>query len=118
TDLLEYPDIFAGSVVMDGLVEELSNGALAEMKVVEDQGGAVKAVPYMKARLVESHRERVGRIERGELKVIGQNSFTETEESPLTKGADGGIMTPDPEVERERIYALRAWKARREQGAG
>src|SRR5580693_5820614 len=46
TDLLEYPDIFAGSVVMDGLVEELSAGALEEMKVVEERGGAVKAVPY------------------------------------------------------------------------
>jgi ethylmalonyl-CoA mutase len=117
TDLLEYPDIFAGSVVMDGLVEELSAGAREEMEVVEKQGGAVKAVPYMKARLVESNRERVGRIERGEQKVVGQNSFTETEPSPLTAGADGGILTPDPEVERERIAALEQWKASRDQGA-
>ena len=63
TDLLEYPDIFEGSVVMDGLVEELTEGARAEMAVVEEHGGAVAAVPYMKARLVESHRERVARIE-------------------------------------------------------
>ncbi len=117
TDLLEYPDIFTGSVVMDGLVEELSAGAREEMEVVEKQGGAVKAVPYMKARLVESHRERVGRIERGEQKVIGQNSFTESEDSPLTAGADGGILTPDPEVERELVAALEAWKASRDQGA-
>src|SRR5882672_2311276 len=117
TDLLEYPDIFEGSVVMEGLVEELTAGARAEMAVVEEHGGAVKAVPYMKARLVESHRERVGRIERGELKVVGQNVFTEGEESPLTAGADGGIMTPDPEVERERIEALRTWKASRDQEA-
>jgi (2R)-ethylmalonyl-CoA mutase len=117
TDLLEYPDIFEGSVVMEGLVEELSAGALEEMKVVEDRGGAVKAVPYMKARLVESHRERVGRIERGEQKVIGQNSFKESAESPLTAGADGGIMTPDPEVERELVAALEAWRANRDQAA-
>src|SRR3984885_11369619 len=117
TDLLEYPDIFEGSVVMAGLVEELTAGARAEMAVVEEHGGAVQAVPYMKARLVESHRERVGRIERGEQKVIGQNSFTETEESPLTAGADGGILTPDPQVERERIEALEQWKARRDKAA-
>ena len=117
TDLLEYPDIFEGSVVMDGLVEELTEGARAEMAVVEEHGGAVKAVPYMKARLVESHRERVGRIERGEQKVIGQNSFTESEDSPLTAGADGGILTPDPEVERERIEALEEWKAERDEAA-
>ena len=85
------------------------------MAVVEEHGGAVEAVPYMKARLVESHRERVARIERGELKVVGQNGFTETEDSPLTAGADGGILTPDPEVERERVEALEqlAGRARR-----
>jgi (2R)-ethylmalonyl-CoA mutase len=117
TDLLEYPDVFEGSVVMDGLVEELTAGARAEMAVVEEHGGAVSAVPYMKARLVESHRERVARIESGEQKVVGQNSFTETEDSPLTAGADGGILTPDPEVERERIEALEKWKAERDEGA-
>jgi ethylmalonyl-CoA mutase len=117
TDLLEYPDIFAGSVVMDGLVAELTAGARAEMAVVEEHGGAVKAVPYMKARLVESHRERVARIEAGEQKVIGQNSFTETEDSPLTAGADGGILTPDPEVERERVEALEQWKSERDSDA-
>jgi ethylmalonyl-CoA mutase len=117
TDLLEYPDVFEGSVVMDGLVEELTAGARAEMAVVEEHGGAVKAVPYMKARLVESHRERVARIEAGEQKVIGQNSYTETEDSPLTAGADGGILTPDPEVERERVEALEQWKAERDEDA-
>ncbi|HEX6116692.1 MAG TPA: methylmalonyl-CoA mutase family protein, partial [Solirubrobacterales bacterium] len=116
TDLLEYPDIFEGSKVMDGLVAELEEGADAEMKVVEDHGGAVEAVPYMKGELVASHRERVRRIEAGELKVIGQNSYTETEDSPLTVGEDGGILTPDPEVERERVEALAEWKAERDEG--
>ena len=49
--------------------------------------------------------------------MIGQNSFTETEDSPLTAGADGGILTPDPEVERERIEALEQWKAERDEDA-
>ena len=117
TDLLEYPDIFEGSKVMDGLVDELVEGAEEEMTVVEEQGGAVEAVAYMKARLVESHRERIAKIERGEIKVVGQNCFTETEDSPLTAGADGGILTPDPEVERERREALERWKAERDQAA-
>ena len=117
TDLLDYPDIFEGSKVMEGLTDELASGASEEMAVVERHGGAVDAVPYMKAALVESHRERVARIEAGELKVIGQNSFTETEDSPLTTGADRGILTPEPEVERERIEALERWRAERDQGA-
>src|SRR4029079_3957363 len=76
TDLLEYPDIFEGSVVMDGLVGELLEGARAEMARVDEHGGAVEAVPYMKASLVESHRARVAAIERGDLKVVGQNVYT------------------------------------------
>jgi (2R)-ethylmalonyl-CoA mutase len=117
TDLLEYPDLFEGSKVMEGLVEELTEGARAEMAVVEEHGGAVAAVPYMKARLVESHRERVARIESGEQRVVGQNAYTETEDSPLTAGADDAVLTPDPEVERERIEALERWRAERDDGA-
>jgi (2R)-ethylmalonyl-CoA mutase len=49
--------------------------------------------------------------------VVGQNRFTETEDSPLTAGADGGILTPDPEVERECIEALERWKAERDEAA-
>ena len=71
----------------------------------------------MKAQLVASHRERMARIESGDLKVIGQNCFTETEDSPLTAGADGGILTPDPEVERECREALERWRAERDEAA-
>ncbi len=119
TDLLDYPDIFEGSKVMEGLVDELIEGARAEMAIVAEHGGATTGedVAYMKARLVESHRDRLARIEAGDLKVIGQNCFTETEDSPLTVGEDGGILTPDPEVERERIEALEQWKAERDGGA-
>ena len=117
TDLLDYPDVFEGSKVMDGLTAELTDGAREEMSVVADHGGAVEAVPYMKAQLVQAHRERIARIESGEAKVVGQNCFTETEDSPLTAGADGGILTPDPEVERERREALERWRAERNQEA-
>ncbi len=71
TDLLEYPDIFEGSRVMDGLVAELVDGAREEMARVAELGGAVDAVDYMKAALVESHRERWRRIEAGEQTVVG-----------------------------------------------
>jgi (2R)-ethylmalonyl-CoA mutase len=117
TDLLEYPDIFEGSKVMEGLVAELMEGADAEMAIVAEHGGAVEAVPYMKTQLVESHRERVRRIETGELKVVGQNSFTEHETSPLQEGEDGGILRVDPQVERASIDAVERWRAERDQAA-
>ena len=117
TDLLDYPDIFQGSKVMDGLVEELIEGAREEMAVVAERGGAVEAVPYMKTQLVESHRERVRRIESGELRVVGQNCYTEAEPSPLQDGEDGGILRVDPDVERSSIAALEGWRSARD-GAG
>ncbi len=117
TDLLEYPDIFAGSKVMEGLVEELLEGARAEMAVVAEHGGAVQAVPYMKSALVDSHRERIRRIESGAQVVVGQNRFTESEDSPLTADAQGGILVVDPASEAEQIEAVRRWRSQRDQAA-
>jgi (2R)-ethylmalonyl-CoA mutase len=117
TDLLEYPDIFEGSVVMDGLVAELLDGARAEIAVVAEHGGAVEAVPYMKGALVDSHRQRIHRIESGEQVVVGQNRFAETAVSPLTDDAEGGILVVDPAVEAEQIEAVRRWRSERDQEA-
>jgi ethylmalonyl-CoA mutase len=117
TDLLEYPDIFEGSKVMEGLVDELVTGAREEMARVAELGGAVQAVDYMKSALVESHRERWRRIESGELTVVGMNRFESTEPSPLTADADGGILVVDPKVEAEQKAALERWRAERDPDA-
>jgi len=117
TDILEYPDIFEGSKVMEGLVAELVDGARAEMAIVAEHGGAVEAVDYMKGSLVESHRERIARIERGEQIVVGINKYSDSEDSPLAAGEDGGILTVDPGVEAEQQAALEDWRAGRDQAA-
>jgi (2R)-ethylmalonyl-CoA mutase len=117
TDVLEYPDIFEGSTVMEGLVQELLDGSRAEMAVVAEHGGAVEAVSYMKAALVDSHRERIQRIESGEQVVVGQNRFVESEPSPLTADGQGGILVVDPAVEAEQIEAVRKWRSQRDQQA-
>jgi (2R)-ethylmalonyl-CoA mutase len=117
TDLLEYPDIFEGSKVMDGLVAELVEGAREEMQRVAELGGAVEAVDYMKSSLVESHRERWRRIDSGDLTVVGMNRFTSTEPSPLTADADGGILVVDPEIESQQRAALQRWRESRDPAA-
>ena len=117
TDLLEYPDIFEGSKVMEGLVAELKEGAREEMARVAEHGGAVDAVAYMKAALVDSHRERLGRIESGEQVLVGVNRYQETEPSPLTADAEGGIIVVDAGVEQEAIDALGEWRAQRDEAA-
>jgi ethylmalonyl-CoA mutase len=117
TDVLEYPDIFEGSTVMEGLVNELLEGARAEMAVVDEHGGAVEAVDYMKGALVDSHRQRIQRIEAGEQVIVGVNRFAESEPSPLVTGADGGILTVDPAVEAHQREAVARWRASRDQPA-
>jgi (2R)-ethylmalonyl-CoA mutase len=117
TDLLEYADIFEGSKVMDGLVEELLEGARDEMQRVAELGGAVEAVDYMKAALVESHRERWRRIEAGELTVVGMNRFTSTEPSPLTADGDGRVLVVDAQVEADQREAVERWRSERDQNA-
>ena len=117
TDLLDYPDIFEGSRVMDGLVAELISGAREEIAAVAERGGAVEAVPYMKTQLVESHRARIQRLETGSLKVVGQNVYTQAEPSPLQDGEDGGILRVDPAVERSAIDSLAAWRSARDEAA-
>src|SRR6266851_5195486 len=67
--------------------------------------------------LVDSHRERLHRIESGEQVVVGQNRFTESEDSPLTADGDGGILVVDPALEAEQIEAIRRWRAERDQAA-
>jgi (2R)-ethylmalonyl-CoA mutase len=87
------------------------------MARVAEHGGAVEAVPYMKAALVESHRARLGRIESGEQVLVGVNRYTETEPSPLTADAEGGILTVDPALEAEQVAELESWRRSRDGAA-
>jgi len=113
TDLLEYPDIFEGSTVMRGKVDELKAAAREELARIDGMGGAVAAIDYMKRALVESNTERVRRIESGEQIVVGVNRWTETEASPLSTGA-GTVLSVDPALEQEQVEKLQAWRAARD----
>ena len=119
TDLLEYGDIFNGSAVINEKVEELKAEARAELARIDEMGGGVAAIEssYMKQKLVESNSARLDAIEAGEQIVVGVNMFTETEPSPLSQGADGGILTVDPKVEAQQIANVQAWRAERDEKA-
>ncbi|WP_042413677.1 protein meaA [Streptacidiphilus anmyonensis] len=119
SDLLEYGDLFTGSVVVEGKVAELIAGAEAEIAKVQEMGGAVAAVEsgYLKAALVASHAERRGRIESGEDKVVGVNCYETTEPSPLTADLDTAIMVVDGNAERAVSDAFAQWVADRDEAA-
>jgi len=115
TDLLDYPDIFEGSHVMEGLTAELEEAAQAELDEVLELGGAFEAIDELKGRLVRSHTERMRRIESGDLKVIGVNAFTESADSPLA--GEDNILKVDPAVQEQMVADVQRWRAERDQGA-
>jgi ethylmalonyl-CoA mutase len=116
TDLLEYADIFDGASIIRQKVDELKAATRDELRKIEQMGGAVAAIDYMKRALVESNSERVRRIESGEQIVVGVNRWTETETSPLAT-AEATIQAIDPALEREQVERLRAWRAARDSKA-
>ncbi|MER7278186.1 protein meaA [Dactylosporangium sp. NPDC000244] len=115
SDLLEYPDLFEGSKVMDALVGEIVEGATEELERVLDMGGVVAAVEsgYLKSALVASLAERRARLERGDDVVVGVNRFTETEPSPLLAAGAAAIEQIDPAVEQAAVAAIAAWRSAR-----
>ncbi len=116
TDLLEFDDLFDGNPAVDAKVETLKAEARHELAKLDGMGGAVSAIEYMKARLVDSNAARLGRIERNETIVVGVNKWQVGEPSPL-QSEDGGIMVVDPDVEADQIGRLEAWRATRDTAA-
>jgi (2R)-ethylmalonyl-CoA mutase len=114
TDLLEYGDIFDGSHAIDAKVEELKQEARAELARIQDMGGAVAAIDYMKESLIAANAARVEAIEKGEQILVGVNAYTETEPSPLDTGNEGIVTVPES-VEIEQIAALQAWRNARDE---
>ncbi|NNE81797.1 MAG: protein meaA [Silicimonas sp.] len=116
TDLLEYGDLFDGNPTVSAKVEDLKDGARAELAHIDAMGGAVEAIEYMKGRLVEANSDRIARIEGGETTVVGVNRYEAGEPSPLTSGPEA-IMVADPKAEADQIERLSNWRATRDADA-
>ena len=117
SDLLEYDDLFTGSVVVEAKVAQLVAEAQDEIARVLDMGGAVVAIEsgYMKSQLVSSHALRRARVESGEDTIVGVNAYTTTEPSPL--GGDDSIHVVDSAVEAQAQARLEQWRAARDDDA-
>ncbi len=116
TDLLEFDDLFDGNPAVERKVAALKDGARRELAQIDAMGGAIAAIEYMKGRLVDSNSARLGRIETGDMTVIGVNRFTEGAESPLTSG-DEAIMVVDPAAEKDQLDRLADWRESRDDAA-
>lgn len=118
TDLLEYPDLFEGSPVIQSKVESLMQDAREEIDRILAMGGVKQAIEsgYMKTALVRSMSERMRRINAGEQIVVGMNKWKDALPSPLLGGEDGGLFHVDREAANGVLAALQATLARRDEG--
>ena len=115
TDLLEYQDIFEGSIIIEEKVKSLKDEAYKEISKIDKMGGAVIALEkgYMKESLVKSLSQRSYDIETKSKKIIGVNCFEETEVSPLS--VDESIQKVDEKIVKNKVSSLQKYKKNRDQ---
>ena len=94
TGVADTVDPLGGAYAVEAATEAVENEALRVLDAIETKGGALRA------------------IERGEIRVVGVNCFTEGEPSALVEGAHS-VQKVDESAEREQIERLRAFRSRR-----
>jgi ethylmalonyl-CoA mutase len=119
TDLLEYEDLFDGSIVVERKTAELAEAAQAELDRILAHGGAFANIEQLKGALVQSHADRMRRIESGEISIVGVNTFTDSAPSPLLEQLEGeaSFLVVDPKAEHEQVEAIRGWRESRDAAA-
>ncbi len=104
-------DPFAGSYFVENLTDQIETGAQGLIDKVDELGGSVQCIPFIRAEVEES---AWGYEERYRLKqdiVVGVNDY-------VTDSVDEvEILRVDPESERQQVERLKAFKSDRDQGA-
>src|SRR3712207_6534250 len=101
-------DPFAGSYYVEALTAEIERRAWKLIERVDELGGSVEAIPFIKNEVEESafsyhERERVGQNV-----VVGVNRYVD-EEAEVEE-----ILRVDPATERSQVERLKGFKAERD----
>jgi methylmalonyl-CoA mutase N-terminal domain/subunit len=104
-------DPFAGSYFVEALTDQIEAGAQGLIDKVDELGGSVECIPFIRAEVEES---AWGYEERYRIKqdiVVGVNEYVTDEVDEVE------ILKVDPESEREQVERLKKFKADRDQDA-
>ncbi|HZB77046.1 MAG TPA: methylmalonyl-CoA mutase family protein [Solirubrobacteraceae bacterium] len=102
-------DPFAGSYFVEALTDEIERRARALIDRVDELGGSVQAIGFIKNEIEESAFGYHERYRTGQDVVVGVNRYEED-------GAEvEEVLRVDPEAERAQVERLRAFKAGRDQ---
>ena len=103
-------DPFAGSYFVEALTDEIESRAAELIEKIDEQGGAVRAISFMKSAIEESAWGYQERYRTGQDIVVGVNKFVE-DDVEIDE-----LLRVDPNTEREQVERLTAFKSGRDQG--
>ena len=104
-------DPFAGSYFIEALTDQIEEAAQALIDRVDELGGSVHCIPYIRAEVEESAWGYEERYRRKQDIVVGVNEY-------VTESVDEvEILRVDPESERQQVERLAAFKRERDQDA-
>jgi methylmalonyl-CoA mutase, N-terminal domain len=102
-------DPFAGSYFVEALTDEVERRARTLISRIDELGGSVEAIGFIKGEIEESAFGYHERYRTEQDIVVGVNRYVE-EEAEVEE-----ILRVDPEAERAQVERLKAFKAGRDQ---
>src|SRR5687767_11051685 len=104
-------DPFAGSYFVEALTDEIEEAAQELIDRVEEMGGSVNCIPFIRAEVEESAWGYEERYRQKQDIVVGVNEYV------TDKVDEVEILKVDPESERQQVGRLEAFKGDRDQAA-
>ncbi|MEO8350074.1 MAG: methylmalonyl-CoA mutase family protein [Acidobacteriota bacterium] len=110
TGVADVADPLGGSALVENWTEEIRSRARETIARIDALGGAVAAIEtgWVQREIEEAAYTAQREVEEGRRIVVGVNAFRE----------EGGelppLSTPDPEIERDQLERLRAFRAERD----
>jgi methylmalonyl-CoA mutase, N-terminal domain len=104
-------DPFAGSYFVEALTDEIEEAAQALIDKIDEMGGSVQCIPFIRAEVEESAWGYEERYKQKQDIVVGVNEYvTESMDEVET-------LRVDPESERQQVERLKAFKEDRDADA-
>lgn len=103
-------DPFAGSYFIEALTADIEDRARMLIDKVDELGGSVQALEFIKKEVEESAFGYHKRYESGQDIVVGVNKFVDENET-----TDVDLLRVDPQSEVDQVARLTAFKAARDQ---
>jgi methylmalonyl-CoA mutase, N-terminal domain len=111
TGAADTVDPFAGSYFVEALTDEIEAAAQALIDKIDEMGGSVQCIPFIRAEVEESAWGYEERYSQKQDIVVGVNEY-------VTDSIDEvEILRVDPESERQQVERLKNFKAERDQQA-